>query len=68
MRISVKTRTRPAQTIPAQLAVEAETYQSLKDAYQRFMSAGAAERKSEAGKDPIRAIFGRTAIEEDSIL
>jgi hypothetical protein len=54
----------------AEKGVEAEaaSRESLTNAYQRFMSAGGAEQKAEAGKDLIRAIFGRTAIAEDSIL
>jgi hypothetical protein len=54
----------------AEKGVEAEAAarESLNGAYQRFMSAADAERKDEAGKDLIRAIFGRAAIAEDSIL
>jgi len=50
------------------LEAEAATDENLNNAYRRFMSAGDAERKAEDGKDLIRAIFGRTAIAEDSIL
>lgn len=54
----------------AEKGVEAEAAarENLNSAYQRFMSAGGAEQKNEAGKDLIRAIFGRTAIAEDSVL
>lgn len=54
----------------AEKGVEAEAAarESLNSAYQRFMSADVAEQKNEAGKDLIRAIFGRAAIAEDSIL
>jgi hypothetical protein len=54
----------------AEKGVEAEAAarESLNNAYQRFMSADRAEQKDEAGKDLIRAIFGKTAIAEDSIL
>lgn len=54
----------------AEKGVEAEAAarESLNSAYQLFMSADVAEQKNEAGKDLIRAIFGRAAIAEDSIL
>ena len=45
-----------------------EARESLNNAYRRFMSAGDAEQKYEAGKDLVRAIFGRSAIAEDSVL
>ncbi len=41
---------------------EAEAREELTNAYQRFMSEGDADRKNEAGKELIRAIFGKTAI------
>jgi hypothetical protein len=54
----------------AQRGVEAESAarDSLKATYRRFMSEADPERKGEAGKDLIRAIFGKDAIAEDSIL
>jgi predicted DNA-binding ribbon-helix-helix protein len=54
----------------AEKGVEAEAAarENLSSAYQRFMSAGVAEQNDEAGKELIRAIFGRTAIAEDSVL
>ena len=54
----------------AQRGVEAEAAarENLNAAYRRFMSESDPERKSEAGKDLIRSIFGRQAIAEDSIL
>src|ERR1700728_2007925 len=54
----------------AEKGVEAEAAarESLNHAYQRFISADGAEQKDEAGKDLIRAIFGRSAIAEDSVL
>jgi hypothetical protein len=54
----------------AEKGVEAEAAarENLSSAYQRFMSAGGVEQKDEAGKDLIRAIFGRTAIADDSVL
>jgi hypothetical protein len=39
----------------------------LNATYRRFMSEADPERKGEAGKDLIRAIFGKDAIAEDSI-
>ncbi len=47
---------------------EAAARASLNAAYRRFMSEGDPGRKEEAGKDLMRAIFGKDAIAEDSIL
>jgi hypothetical protein len=47
---------------------EAAARESLNSAYRRFMSEANPQRKGEAGKDLIRAIFGKDAIAEDSIL
>jgi hypothetical protein len=54
----------------AQRGVEAEAAarENLKVTYRRFMAEADPERKGEAGKDLIRAIFGKDAIAEDSIL
>jgi hypothetical protein len=54
----------------AQRGVDAEAAarKSLNETYRRFMSEGDPVRKNEAGKDLIRAIFGKDAIAEDSIL
>jgi hypothetical protein len=54
----------------AQRGVEAEAAarDNLKATYRRFMAEADPERKGEAGKDLIRAIFGKDAIAEDSIL
>jgi hypothetical protein len=41
---------------------------NLTAVYDRFMSTADRERTSEAGKDLIRAIFGKDAIAEDSVL
>ena len=59
-----------AVVVLAERGVEAETAarENLNVAYQRFMSEAAVERKNEAGKDLIRAVFGREAIAEDSVL
>jgi len=59
-----------ALVILAQRGVEAESVarDSLNATYRRFMSEADPERKGEAGKDLIRAIFGKDAIAEDSIL
>jgi hypothetical protein len=40
----------------------------LNATYRRFMSEADPERKGEAGKDLIRAIFGKDGFAEDSIL
>src|SRR5271156_1168192 len=54
----------------AQRGVEAEAAarENLNATYRRFVSEADPERKGEAGKDLIRAIFGKDAIAEDSIL
>src|ERR1700689_2290492 len=54
----------------AEKGVEAEAAarESLNNAYQKFISGGGPEQKNEAGNDLTRAIFGSTAIAEDSIL
>ena len=41
---------------------------NLQAAYRRFMSEQEPARKDEAGKDLIRAIFGKDAIAEDTVL
>jgi len=50
------------------LEVEAEARASLNATYRRFMSESDPERKGEAGKDLIRAVFGKDAIAEDPLL
>ncbi len=42
--------------------------ENLRNAYQRFMKEREPTQKEEAGKDLIRAIFGKDAIAEDTIL
>jgi hypothetical protein len=69
---------RQSVTIPAQLAIVVQRVAKKKHltmsralelnaTYRRFMSEADPERKGEAGKDLIRAIFGKDAIAEDSI-
>ena len=59
-----------ALVVLAQRGVEAEAAAraNLSATYRRFMSEADPERKSEAGKDLIRAVFGKDAIAEDSLL
>jgi hypothetical protein len=59
-----------ALVVLAQRGVEAEAAarKNLNATYRRFMSEADPERKGEAGKDLIRAIFGKDSIAEDSIL
>jgi hypothetical protein len=59
-----------ALVVLAQRGVEAEVAarDGLNATYRRFMSEADPERKGEAGKDLIRAVFGKDAIAEDSIL
>ena len=47
---------------------EAEAKQQLKAAYRSFIEEVEPARKNEAGRDLIRAIFGKDSIAEDSIL
>ena len=47
---------------------EAEARQQLKAAYRNFIDAAEPELKNEAGRDLIRAIFGKDSIAEDSVL
>jgi hypothetical protein len=47
---------------------EAEAKQQLKASYKRFLAENDPVRKNEAGKDLIRAIFGRDSIAEDPVL
>ncbi|MBY0505447.1 MAG: hypothetical protein K2X03_16155 [Bryobacteraceae bacterium] len=46
---------------------EAEAKELLKSSYDRFLAENDPARKNDAGKDLIRAIFGKDAIAEDSI-
>lgn len=59
-----------ALVVLAQRGVEAEAAarDNLNATYRRFLSEADPERKGEAGKDLVRAIFGKDAIAEDSIL
>ena len=47
---------------------EAEARATLSATYRRFMSESDPERKDEAGKDLIRAVFGKDAVAEDPLL
>ncbi len=46
---------------------EAEARESLNATYRRFMSEADPKRKGDAGKDLIRAIFGKDALAEDPV-
>jgi hypothetical protein len=48
--------------------VESAARDHLNATYRRFMTEANPKRKGEAGKDLIRAIFGKDALAEDSIL
>jgi hypothetical protein len=58
-----------ALVVLAQRGVDAEAAarNALNATYRRFIFEADPERKGEAGKDLIRAIFGKDAIAEDSI-
>lgn len=47
---------------------EAEAKEQLKAAYRNFVEEAEPNRKNEAGRDLIRAIFGKDSIAEDSVL
>lgn len=47
---------------------ELDAKENLKAAYKRFMSEQEPNRKDEAGKDLIRAVFGKDAIAKDTVL
>jgi len=59
-----------ALVVLAQRGVEAQAAAraSLSATYRRFLAEADPERKNEAGKDLIRAVFGKDAIAEDSLL
>ena len=59
-----------ALVVLAQRGVEADAAarDSLKTTYRRLMTEADPQRKDEAGKDLIRAIFGKDAIAEGPIL
>jgi len=58
-----------ALVVLAQRGAEAEAAarENLNATYRRFMAEADPERKGEAGKDLIRAIFGKDALAEDPI-
>src|ERR1700679_25380 len=47
---------------------EVEAKQQLQAAYRNFVEEAEPDRKNEAGRNLIRAIFGKNSIAEDSIL
>jgi metal-responsive CopG/Arc/MetJ family transcriptional regulator len=70
-RIAKEKQLSPAATL-VQLAArglqaETATRQKLAAQYDRFMNEDDKVRKSEAGKDLIRTVFGSDAIAEDSV-
>ena len=50
------------------LRAEIDANENLKAAYRRVMDEREPSRKDEAGKDLIRAIFGKDATAEDTVL
>ena len=50
------------------LRAELDAKNNLKTIYRRFMDEREPARKEEAGEDLIRAIFGKDAIAEDTVL
>jgi hypothetical protein len=57
-----------ALVVLAQRGAEPAARDNLNATYRRFLSEADPERKGEAGKDLVRAIFGKDAIAEDLIL
>ena len=49
------------------LRAEAEAKQHLKTAYRNFLREAEPQRKNEASRELIRAIFGKDSIAEDSV-
>src|SRR5947207_4086738 len=47
---------------------ELDAKKNLKATYERFMDEQEPTRKNEAGRDLVRAIFGKDAIAEDTVL
>jgi hypothetical protein len=47
---------------------EHDAKENLKTAYSRFLKEQEPSKKEEAGRDLVRAIFGKDAIAEDPIL
>jgi hypothetical protein len=47
---------------------EADAKEQLKLAYRRFLDENEPARKNEAGRDLIRAIFGKGSVAEDPVL
>lgn len=47
---------------------ELDAKENLKATYKRFLEEQEPARKNEAGKDLVRAIFGKDAIAEDTVL
>ena len=47
---------------------EQDSKENLKTAYRKFLQEKEPSRKDEAGRDLIRAVFGKDAIAEDPIL
>lgn len=50
------------------MEAEAAALATLNASYRRFIAEADPERKNEAGKDLIRAVFGKDAIAEDPLL
>ena len=50
------------------IRAEREAKNELRNAYRRFMSESEPAQKNEAGMELIRAIFGKDALAEDTLL
>ena len=50
------------------IRAEREAKRELRKAYRRFMGESEPAQKNAAGKDLIRAIFGKDALAEDTLL
>jgi len=58
---------RQSVTMPVVLAREVKARAKLTGAYQQFMAEGDPAKRSEAGEDLIRSIFGSAAIAVDPL-
>ena len=59
---------RPLVVLQYGLEAESAARENLNRSYRRFIAESDPRRKDEAGKDLIRAVFGKDAIAENSIL
>jgi hypothetical protein len=64
---SAKNEIGQIRTAERGVKAELEAKEQLKNSFSRFLAENDPARKNEAGKDLIRAVFGKDAIAEDTI-